>query len=135
MTDYHLLYRDQLAGGGVGTWHESPDFDNKWSWTSVIWNPHKFGEKALFDLVQELIQYQRMTEDAASKEELSVNESGLSPVRSESIKLTTSYILILNYVSRHPRSNLSVATQFMIMGESGVDGAIEPVFLSDFHNI
>ncbi|SER72419.1 hypothetical protein [Natrinema salaciae] len=133
VADYHLLYRDTFVDGGVGPWQEVSRFHEPRDVTAPIWHPDKHGKKALFDLTQELLRSQPETESEYDAE--SSDERELTPVRSDAIKLTTAYIVLLNYVSSVQRSEMSVATQFLIMREAGVDGTLEPIFTSDYHTV
>lgn len=136
VADYHLLYRDEHADGHVGAWQEASGFHQPRGPTAAVWHPDKFGKKALFDLTQELMRTHEGRDD--DRERGDVDSSGssvLTPVRSDSIKLTTAYIALLNYVVSRDRPETATARQFVVMRTSGLDGTTEPVFLSAFHSL
>jgi hypothetical protein len=148
--DYYLLYRDQHVDGSFGRWREAPGLDRSPSWYAAVWNPNKFVPKALFDLVQDLIMQSAAVADAASSpeptaaadsrpsagREREMDRHGfLDPAASRSLQITMPYIVLLNYVSKLPRSELSVATQFAVVQRSEYEATAEPVFVSDVHEL
>ena len=116
--DYHLLYRDQWEGGGVGVWQEVPGFAQPRNLTASVWNPHRVSKKALFDLAVEL-----------ARESLAVEN------RQEYAKLSIPYLVLLNYVSQLPRPHPSIATQFMLARSSSMPQTVEPCFISGLHSL
>lgn len=134
--DYYILYRDKGVGGGVGAWQEVSDTGVDRNWTDAIWNPKGMEGKTRFDLVHGLVEMYTINLESGVDGSPSGDGIGdLEPVDSELIKLSMPYIALLNYVAEQPRSGLSEATQFLIMRKSGADGQIEPVFLSEFHDV
>lgn len=113
--DFHLLYRDQLADGTITPWTEYRPLLSRSPW-SFIWNPDKRQRKALLDLAQELVRFQR----EQSREQL---------------LLSVPYLVLLNFVSELPRPEPRQGTQFAIMVSRGAAHDEEPqlLFLSSLH--
>lgn len=113
--DYHLLYRDRLAGGGMGPWREVAELAAGRKVIDAVWHPSARRLKGLMDVVAILT--------------LHAAKSAAAP---DLVKLSTGYLVILNYVSSVPRSQLSVATQFLVMQSSRTDPP-EVLFTSGVH--
>lgn len=134
--DYYILYRDEGFGGGVGAWQELSDSASERHWTDAIWNPESLENKTRFDLVQVLLQqYETSLQPGVDRSPSGAGIGDLTPVDSELIKLSMPYVALLSHVAEQPRSEMSNATQFLIMRKLGTDGQIEPVFLSAFHEV
>jgi hypothetical protein len=116
--DFHLLYRDQVAGS-LAPWKEL-FLEPPRTATAALWNPGKRIRKVVYDLV------------------VGLSASGLEPTRAAvtpRIQTTIPYLALLNVVSHLPRSPLSQSTQFMIISTyppwSGQDP--EVLFVSKLH--
>jgi hypothetical protein len=116
--DYHLLYRDDLGGGRISPWRALTGHLAARRFRASVWNPEKFQQKALFDVVQEMSLVSLEYEDVPA-----------------SVRLSLPYILLLQYVSAISRSRLSLGTQFLLMRRDPTTEACEVVFLSEFHAV
>jgi len=112
-----LLYRDRYPDGAMGNWTMLYAMDRYRSQWSFIWNPAKRLRKTLFDQIVMLLSEDYSTEDNKAK-----------------IKLSISYLLILNHISSIPRRTDAVATQFLVM-ENYSDRPSYDVFTSELHAI
>lgn len=112
--DFHLLYRDTLAGGGVTAWQEVRVGGARSRW-AVLWNPGKRERKALYDF--------------------SVNLLSIVLERPGAVQTSVPYLALLNHVTELPRSTLSEATQFMLMAIYPAHTRKEPdvLFVSSLH--
>ncbi|TKC06224.1 hypothetical protein [Pedobacter frigoris] len=117
-TDYHLLYRHMDKNDQVSDFKEIPLHDRHAS--SFIWNASKRSKKVLFDLVQEMNRI-------CNRED--VNEAA--------VKLSFSYICILNFLTKIPKAQDTKSIQFAIVASSGFIEYGEPTltFCSDFHHV
>ncbi len=109
-SDCHLLYRHVLADGRVTCWTSA------FVWKPVpwraVWNPDRRAEKVISDATGSLAQ--RSVEDG--------------------VRLSVSYLLLLNYVAALPRSTGAVGVQFALMGAAEFsDRAPFARFVSDTH--
>lgn len=116
--NYYLLYRDQWPDGTVSVWRQVVEFESTHRLLKAVWNPHKIEKKVIFDVVQQLSLQVQGAQDNL-----------------DALKLIVPYLVILNYVSSLPRTIPSIATQFLIMRESRVDGTLEPYFISGLHRL
>ena len=110
-----LLYRDEYPDGNLGSWAVLYGMEHYRSSWSFIWNPAKRLRKTLFDLLVTLL-----------------SESGATEENRAKIKMSISYLLILNHIAGFSRSNDAVATQFLVM-ENDADGPSRSVFTSELH--
>lgn len=109
-TDCLILYRHLLADGRVTDWTSA------FVWRPVpwraVWNPDRRAEKAISDATSALAR-----------------RSGCAGVR-----LSVSYLVLLNYVSALPRSTGAVGVQFALMGAAAFsDRPAFARFVSDTH--
>jgi hypothetical protein len=118
VVNYHLLYRDVLHGGSVGSWSEVVEAEPR-DLGAALWNPGKRRAKALFDLTVSL---------AEVVERLDESEEDL-------IRVSTPYLALLVYVSSLPASAFTATRQFAIVQTSYGDDDVRPVFVSDVHRL
>lgn len=114
--DYCLLYRDQFPDGSLTPWTEVVQSAGR-RWWSMLWNPGKRANKALFDAVVELGRQAR--------------------AQAEGLEASFAYLTLLNYVSVLPRMSHARVTQFLILYShaSRHDSQPEMVFLSGLHSL
>jgi hypothetical protein len=114
--DFYLLYHDQLQDGSITEWTEVASFAERPSW-SIVWNPWKRTNKALFDAVTDLARHVQASMPA--------------------LELSIPYLTLLNYISGIPRFGPTQFTQFLVMRSGGSDGHPEPelFYLSQLHSI
>jgi hypothetical protein len=117
-SDYHLVFRDYDAHAGWSRWRELPISDGPWSFWRGIWNPGKRRIKMLSDVVRD-------------------GSKLVTIIPLADLILTLPYLAVLNYVSRLPRANASLSTQFMVLKSDGFSDDREPqlVFLSAMHDL
>jgi hypothetical protein len=117
MQDFHLVYRDRSASGGVSPWHEVPAATSH-PLASPVWNPGRRHNKALFDAVQALL---KLSERAGGRE--------------RELQLTVPYIALLTYVSGLPRLDEPEMTQFALVASQRQSSTASPTvfFVSGLH--
>lgn len=116
--DYHLLFRDVYADGGVTSWAEVKVAEER-AWWNFVWNPDRRGRKALFDAVTELAV--TLADARAAQGRVAVEGS-------------IPYLTLLNQISALPRLGTPERTQFLVLSSSAA-AASEPqvVYLSELH--
>lgn len=116
--DYHVLYRDRLAGGGMTLWTEIDVFEPR-RLRQVLVHANRRREKALYDAVNDLTRY-RPPEGGGA----------------EDIQLSVGYLTLLTFVTHAVRHHEDAdRTQFLIAMSTGFDEREEPypVFTSNLH--
>lgn len=118
--DFHLVYRDWNSDKS-SSWSEivvSPSLDLRWRW---FWNPYRFPDKAVFDMVR---SFRQTISFHADKEDSRV------------IMLSGVYIGLLQMVMAQPLIDAdSEHRQFAILQtqDFASDRRIEVVFVSEKH--
>jgi hypothetical protein len=114
--DYVLLYRDQLKDGTMTDWAQVATIPPRPIW-SMIWNPRKRDNKALFDIATDLAAHIRRSVAA--------------------VELSVPYITILSYISEIPRFGPTGLTQFLLMRSQVTSESTnhEILFLSRLHSL
>lgn len=114
--DYVLLYRDQLEDGSITDWTQVSVIAPRRIW-SIIWNPRKRDNKALFDTVTDLAAHLRQSVAA--------------------LEVSVPYLAILNYISEIPRFGPARFTQFLLMRSQVLPKTREHevLFLSHLHSL
>lgn len=115
VSNYHLLYRDQLVDGSVSTW-QVVRLGVPHVWYNVWWNPQFW----LIAMVWEMVRQLKLLVQA--------EEAPAMPS-------TVPYHVILRYVASLPRPSDSTARQFMIMDGAGhlLPPPPKVLFTSEFH--
>ena len=118
-SDYHFVFRLMDVNNNVSSFTEIPLYGNR-NFLSAFWNSNKRVKKALADLVMDL------NRQCVSKE---INE--------ENIKISFSYIALLNFLSNVPKSTNTKSIQFAILKSQGfIDDEIPSLIIcSEFHNV
>lgn len=114
--DFHLLYRDQLVDGCVGPWRECVDFVCTRRIYAPIWHPEKRAKKTIYDITVAFMP----------------SQNDLDP---HLLQLSIPHLLLLNYVVALPRSSLSVARQFVVIGTCASDPKPDVLVLSGMHSL
>jgi hypothetical protein len=114
--DFHLLYRDKFADGTLTAWTEVAPITRRRA-TSLLLNPDRRRNKALFDCTQEFAKHVE--------------------ARDRALELSIPYLTLLNYVSCLPRSPSPNWTQFLLMWSAGdaSDKDPEVLFISGLHEL
>ena len=114
MSDYHLLYRDQLEAGRLSDWTEIPITEERKTY-SFLWNPEKKSKKILSDVVASLLQ-------------LGTTDGIL-------LMYSLPYLILLNVVVHHDQKRASLKRQFVVVEKFGNDGipTITVLLTSAFH--
>ena len=94
MSDYHLLYRDELEDGSLSNWVEIPMTEER-KLFSFLWNPEKKSKKVLSDVVASLLQ--------------------LGTRESVALMLSLPYLILLNVVVHHGDTRAVVKRQFVLV--------------------
>jgi hypothetical protein len=117
MSDYHLLYRDQLEDDRLSDWVEIPITEERKLY-SFIWNPEKKSKKILSDVVASLVEFSQM----------GVREG---PV----LMLSLPYLILLNVVVHHDQKRVGIKRQFIVVEKFRQDGnpTIRVLLTSAFH--
>jgi hypothetical protein len=97
MSDYHLLYRDQLENGLLSDWVEIPITEERKLY-SFLWNPEKKSKKILSDVVASLLQ---------------LGQSGVR--ESTALMLSLPYLILLNVVVHHDQRRAGTQRQFVLV--------------------
>lgn len=115
--DISLLYRDQLLDGTFTDWTEIR-VGGRRRWWCFVWNPGRRERKAFLDIASTL---------AADAMEVSHT----------AVQLSLSYLALLSFVSAQPRTEASVATQFLVMITDAIEGDEDPApaVLSHMHRL
>jgi hypothetical protein len=121
VSDYNLLFRVKKADGSISGFQEVPLRSEK-KIAMALFNPNRRLQKALHDHARAII----MNVDDCITEQTKAN-----------IKLTFSYISILNFCSKLARKPDAYAVQFMIIETFGYNELTEPrlILNSEFHRI
>jgi hypothetical protein len=119
--DYHLIIRD-IVEGRPGQWREiragEACLPTRW-----LWNPFRFRQKALTDLVNGLLRARR--------------RSAGSDLGEKSERLSLPYLGLLAWVSSEPVESPSCLRQFAITSSSGhgQERDLQVVYVSDVHRV
>lgn len=117
MHDFHLLYRDRDRDGAVSPWRMVPSCAPP-RLLSAVWNPGRRHNKALIDVVQELLELTKLDIDPAS------------------VQLTVPYLALLTFVSGLARLDSECETQFAVArSRNGDEGGPEVLFVSALHRV
>ncbi|MFA6087783.1 hypothetical protein [Mucilaginibacter sp.] len=129
-SDYHLIYRDQLTDGSIGSWHEISvtNYRGQLDW---LWNPHKRKNKLLMDCVNHIARLSRKIKEKSKNEE---------PVSYNHLCLTVPYMLLLNLVcngNEVAAEENSKYRQFAIVKSDGYIRKTNPdlIIRSSYHSI
>ena len=114
-SDHHLMYRLCSGEGVWGSWLLVDLQSNKYWWQS-IWNPVKRKNKALTDVSSDVVFFSK----CYSK---------------ESVTITQSYLLLLNFLSGQALPENSDSIEFVIMESFGRYNSQQPevIFESEVH--
>lgn len=114
MSDYHLLYRDQLPDGSLSDWVEIPITEERKPF-SFLWNPEKKSKKILSDVVVSLLQ-------SGTRE-------------SAALMLSLPYLILLNVVVHHDQKRVGIKRRFVLVEKSRHNGnsTVHVVLISAFH--
>jgi len=117
MSDYHLLYRDQLEDGRLSEWVEIPITEERKLY-SFLWNPEKKSKKVLSDVVASLLQLSQ----------LGIRES-------TALMFSLPYLILLNVVVHHDRKRAGIKRRFVLAEKFRDDGnpTVHVVLVSAFH--
>lgn len=121
MHDTHLLYRDRLRNGKIGSLSCVPSTEKR-RWYHAIWNPGKYRNKVVADLNDSLMQY--LARVAMQDRDIRV------------VVLSNPYLILANLVMQMPCPEEAEARQFILARDKnfGSDpGGRELVFMSSFH--
>jgi len=118
-SDYHLVYRYMKGDGTVSEFREVT-FPERQPLLSALWNPHKRLRKAFLDLSMDLTRL-----------------CGRPDINEDNIKITFSYLAVLNFLKGVPLTRDVRSVQFAIMKSKGfIDSELPKlVICSDFHDI
>jgi hypothetical protein len=121
VSDYNLLSRVKLADGTITAFQEIP-LRSKKQISIALFNPNRRLQKALHDHARTIIMQ---------------IEKGIPEENKENIKLTFSYISVLNYCSKLPAAPNAHSVQFIILESFGYLELREPrlILNSEFHKI
>jgi hypothetical protein len=114
ISDYHLLYRDQLEDGSLSNWVEIPITDER-KLFSFLWNPEKKSKKILSDVVATLLQLD--------------TREGIA------LMLSLPYLILLNTVVHHGEQRAKIKRQFVLVEKSRHEEnpTIQVALISAFH--
>ncbi len=121
VSDYNLLMRAKLTDGRITSFDEIP-LRSKKEISSAIFNPRRRLQKALHDHARTIIMQ---------------IETDITEENKQNIKLTFSYISILNYCAKLPVSPDTSFVQFVILESFGYQELREPrlILNSEFHRL
>jgi hypothetical protein len=121
ISDYNLLMRNKLADGTVTAFSEIP-LRGKKNVATALFNPGRRLQKVLHDHARTLIK---------------LIETDVTEENKENIKLTFSYISILNYCADRPAMPGSEYVQFVILESFGYNELTETrlIINSEFHKL
>jgi hypothetical protein len=121
VSDYNLLSRVKLTDGTITTFQEIP-LRSKKKISIALFNPDRRLQKALHDHARTIIMQ---------------IEKGIPEQNKENIKLTFSYISVLNYCSKLPAMRDAHSIQFVILESFGYLELRESrlILNSEFHKI
>lgn len=119
VSDYHFVYRYKNGSNDVSAFTEMPLYDSR-TISSAIWNSNKRVKKALSDLVMDL------NRQCSSLE-----------LTEHNVKISFSYIALLNFLSNIPKDSDVTSMQFAILKSEGFIDETKPeiVISSEFHNV
>jgi hypothetical protein len=114
--DCHFLFQDKYGDGTLSQWTEVR-INGRRRWFNLAWNPDKRLRKALFDIEQQMIEH------------LAADDKG--------IEVSVPYLMLLNYISRLPRTTPPHFTRFLMMrARANVPaGERQIVYISGFHRL
>ena len=117
-SDFHLLARDRLAGGGFSAWKEVATGGLPRTPLAFLWYPGKRPNKALLDLTTTLLKVARAADG-----------------RQEEVYLSIPYLMLLHTVSALPPSPLCAGRQFLLAKTDGRGAPPEVLFVSNVHEV
>jgi hypothetical protein len=124
ISDMHLLFRVQPAGGPPGRWQEIPiPPQGRWR---ALWNPSRLADKALQDMV-----------NALSAGSHSLHRRIADPTRlDQAVQVSQPYLALLAWVMEYGgQSSTPEQRQFALVGSPGEDGSGHSlIFVSRFHS-
>lgn len=117
-TDFHVVYRLKSLDGTVSEFLEIPL--HRREWYAFFWNARKRLRKSVIDLAITMNQLCASTEYTENN-----------------IRLTFSYLAILNFLKRVPRDSDTAAIQFALLSTNGFIDAEAPklIICSEFHRV
>jgi len=121
MDDTHLLYRDRLDSGTFSEWLCLTTPHSR-RWFHAVWNPKKFHNKVVDDLMSNLVNQKQQIAD--------------KDFDGRALMLTVPYIALLHFVMRVPRPETATARQFVVVHNRPYSRESDPVigFVSEFHS-
>jgi hypothetical protein len=121
VSDFNLLSRVKLNDGTITTFQEIP-LRSKKELSTALFNPERRLQKALNDHARTILMQ---------------IDNEITEQNKENIKLTFSYISVLNYCAKLPLAPRAYAIQFVILESFGYQELMEPrlILNSDFHKI
>jgi hypothetical protein len=121
VSDFNLLSRVKLEDGTITSFQEVP-LRSKKALSVALFNPERRLQKVLNDHARTIL---RQIDNEITEE------------NKQNIKLTFSYISVLNYCARLPAVPHAHAIQFVILESFGYQELMEPrlILNSDFHRI
>jgi hypothetical protein len=121
VSDFNLLSRVKLDDGTITTFEEIP-LRSKKELRTALFNPERRLQKALNDHARTI---------------LAQIDTEITEENRENIKLTFSYISVLNYCAKLPLAPHACAVQFIILESFGYRELMEPrlILNSDFHRL
>lgn len=121
VSDYNLLRRGKLMDGTITRFEEVP-LRSKKDIRSALFNPQRRLQKALHDHARTIIMQ---------------IENDITEQNKQNIKLTFSYISILNYCAKLPAAPGTYSVQFIVLESFGYQELREPrlILNSEFHRL
>jgi hypothetical protein len=115
--DHYILVQDCAGDGKFSDWRQLVGPSSR-KWESFIWNPGKWENKALADLVQLVAQALRT-----------------DSIDRNTLMLTSPYLVLLHFVLADPFDVNIVARRFALVRKQGRNGEVELSIASDFHSV
>jgi hypothetical protein len=121
VSDFNLLSRAKMEDGTITRFQEIP-LRSKKEISKGLFNPERRLQKALNDHARSILMQ---------------IDNQITDQNKENIKLTFSYISVLNYCAKLPLAPRAYAVQFVILESFGYQELMEPrlILNSDFHRI
>jgi len=116
--DYHPLVRYRLDERELSPWRELDLGIEARTNRALIWNPHKRGRKALFDLTMELGMLARSLPD-----------------KLDDVQFSVPYLALLQAAARAPASRFGNGVQFILIQNSRDDTPPSVIFVSKLHDL
>lgn len=119
--DDHLVFRD-FEHGLAGCWHEV-DVGEAWLPLRWLWNPYRFRQKALMDLVNGLLKTRRRYRERQLDQSVE--------------QLSLPYFGLLAWVSSQPVATRPCLRQFAVVASMGhgLDRALRIIYVSHIHRV